>query len=107
MTEKEKSVPKTILIVEDDSDLLFALSLFLEGNGYAVYGAENGSVALEQLKKHGLPNLILLDMVMPVMDGWEFARKFKAHYQSEAPIIVVKKARYLPEITSFLMAETA
>lgn len=83
---------KTILIVEDDLDILFAVTTFLENEGYAVYNAENGKAALEILKKHDLPNLILLDMLMPVMDGWKFSSEFVPIYDSKAPIIVMTAA---------------
>jgi len=85
-------VKKTILIVEDDLDILFAVTTFLENEGYAVYNAENGKAALEILKKHDLPNLILLDMLMPVMDGWKFSSEFVPIYDSKAPIIVMTAA---------------
>ncbi len=92
MNEKEKSALKTVLMIEDDSDILFAVSLFLEGEGYTVYGAENGFVALQLLKEHGLPHFILLDMAMPVMDGRAFAKEFAAQYGSTVPIGVTTGA---------------
>ena len=83
---------KTILIIEDEPDIMLAVSMFLEGEGYTVYGAENGFVALELLKKHDLPHLILLDMVMPVMNGWQFASEFLQLYGRKVPIIVMTAA---------------
>ncbi|MFA6238046.1 MAG: response regulator [Bacteriovorax sp.] len=83
---------KKILIVEDDQDILFALSSLLEDEGYTVQTAENGLVALELLKKSGLPQLILLDMIMPVMTGWQFALEFNAMYDHQCPIIVMTAA---------------
>ncbi len=92
MIKTKDSTSKIILIVEDDSNILFALSLFLEGEGYTVFGAENGLVALHLLREHGMPHLILLDMVMPVMDGWAFAQEFSALYNDQAPIIITTGA---------------
>src|SRR6476646_6367807 len=64
--------PKPILIVDDDKDVRSALAELLEGEGYAVAGAHNGHEAL-QLMRAGLhPAVILLDLMMPVMDGWDF-----------------------------------
>lgn len=83
---------KSILIVEDDKDLLFGLSVYLEDEGYTVQVAENGLVALELLKKHGIPHLVLLDMMMPVMNGWEFAVEFIAKFDHLCPIVVMTAA---------------
>jgi CheY-like chemotaxis protein len=54
--------------------------------------AENGIIALELLKKQGLPDLILLDMIMPEMNGWQFANEFAAKYDHLCPIIVMTAA---------------
>lgn len=83
---------KAILVVEDDPNISFAIGLLLEDEGYSVYRAENGSAALDQLKQHGTPQLILLDMIMPVMDGWQFAKEFAKLYDSKAPILVMSAA---------------
>ncbi|MDD4975193.1 MAG: response regulator transcription factor [Bacteriovorax sp.] len=83
---------KTILIIEDDLDISFAVSSFLQGEGYQVQIAENGFVALELIKKNGVPNLVLLDMMMPVMNGWQFATEFAAQFDNSSPIIVMTAA---------------
>jgi CheY-like chemotaxis protein len=80
-----------VLVVEDDPDLRQLVELILESAGYGVKTAEDGQVALERLAD-GLPCLILLDMRMPRMDGWQFARAFRARYQHRAPIVVVTAA---------------
>jgi signal transduction histidine kinase len=61
-----------ILLVEDDHSIREALRGILEEEGYAVTTAENGRQALEQLGAGGAPDLIVLDLRMPIMDGWEF-----------------------------------
>jgi CheY-like chemotaxis protein len=61
-----------ILLVEDDDEIRQALSDVLEEQGYSVEEARNGREALELLRDHEAPRLILLDLMMPVMDGWEF-----------------------------------
>jgi CheY-like chemotaxis protein len=63
---------KMILVVDDDLDIREALAAVLESAGYTVQLAENGKAALEALGKGPLPSLILLDLMMPVMDGWQF-----------------------------------
>lgn len=83
---------QTILVVEDDEGTSFGLSHFLETEGYNVLLAENGAVALEILKKHSLPQLILLDMMMPVMNGWQFASEFAAKFDHRVPIVVMTAA---------------
>jgi CheY-like chemotaxis protein len=63
-----------ILVVEDDVGILKAIMQVLEDEGYPVRGAANGRVALDLLRAPGarLPRVILLDLMMPVMDGWAF-----------------------------------
>jgi CheY-like chemotaxis protein len=63
---------KLILIVEDDFDLARTLGDVLESEGYGVAIALDGRDALDQLRSGLKPDLILLDMTMPVMDGWRF-----------------------------------
>ena len=61
-----------VLIVEDDADLRESLSLILEEEGFEVIRAENGRIALDYLKGNRAPCVVLLDLMMPVMNGWEF-----------------------------------
>jgi len=61
-----------LLLVEDEDVLRDSLQPFLEGHGYEVATAENGRAALRKLESVPLPDLILLDLAMPVMNGWEF-----------------------------------
>jgi CheY-like chemotaxis protein len=82
----------TILIIEDDEDILFSLRDYLELEGYRVLTAGNGLEALELLKVTETPNLILLDMKMPLMNGWEFAAAYTEKFTQRAPIIVVTAA---------------
>jgi CheY-like chemotaxis protein len=61
-----------ILIVEDDADLRDSLADLLQDEGYQVAGAANGREALSYLRRCPPPCIILLDLMMPVMNGWEF-----------------------------------
>jgi CheY-like chemotaxis protein len=66
------NLARTILLVDDDHDVAEALSTVLADEGYDVATASNGHEALMYLKSHIAPRLILLDVMMPVMDGYEF-----------------------------------
>jgi signal transduction histidine kinase len=63
---------RRLLLVEDDGELRSSLAELLRSDGYEVVGAANGSEALEYLKQAPAPDLILLDLMMPVKDGWQF-----------------------------------
>jgi DNA-binding response OmpR family regulator len=80
-----------LLVVEDDPDLAGLLKMILADAGYSVRVAENGAAALA-LVADEMPQLILLDMRMPVMNGWEFAREFRARHGRAAWIVVVTAA---------------
>jgi CheY-like chemotaxis protein len=62
----------SILVVDDDPDVRASLTEVLSDEGYRVTGVSNGREALEVLRKATRPSLILLDMMMPDMDGWRF-----------------------------------
>jgi CheY-like chemotaxis protein len=68
---------RSILVVDDDPDIREAISSALSDEGYQVTGASNGREALAQLRGQTRPSLILLDMMMPEMDGWRFRLELK------------------------------
>jgi CheY-like chemotaxis protein len=83
----------TILIVEDDLDTREMLGRFLELEGYSVETAINGREALERLEEGARACVILLDLMMPVMDGWQFRREQVQKQELAAiPVIVVSAA---------------
>ncbi len=86
-----KGDAKTILVVDDDQDLLDLLAFVLSAEGYDVKTAADGLEALGAVQAL-MPHLILLDMKMPVMNGWEFAAEFHNLYDCGAPIVVVTAA---------------
>jgi two-component system response regulator MprA len=63
---------RLLLVVEDDADVAGTLSEFLEDEGFSVTVAQNGKQALEQLRAGLRPSAILLDLLMPEMNGWQF-----------------------------------
>ena len=66
--------------------------MFLELEGYKVLTAQNGFEAMNILKTSVIPNLVLLDMKMPIMNGWEFAIEFLDKHNHNAPIVVMTAA---------------
>lgn len=77
-----------VLIVDDDIGALDALTDLLDSDGYAVAQARSGLEALEYLRSNPLPRLIILDLLMPKMDGWQFLEERKKDGKL-APIPVV------------------
>jgi CheY-like chemotaxis protein len=81
---------KLILIVEDDPDLARLMAEVLDAAGYRTAIAANGREALEPLRMNNRPDLILLDMMMPVMDGWAFREEQrKLREAASIPVVVV------------------
>ncbi len=75
-----------VLLIEDDRNISELLQLYLEKEGYAVTTAPDGRQGLEAFKANA-PDLVLLDIMMPVMDGWETCRAIRA--ESQVPIIML------------------
>ena len=79
----------SVLLVEDDRDIREAVSAVLEAEGYTVLTAGNGEEALKILER-GQPCVVLLDLMMPVMDGWDFMEQVKRTRRLEdLPVVVV------------------
>jgi DNA-binding response OmpR family regulator len=75
-----------ILIIEDELDLVYLLTRKLEEDGYEVFAAQDGLDGLQLTRKHN-PNLILLDLMMPRMDGWETCRSLRKI--TNAPVLIL------------------
>jgi two-component system, chemotaxis family, chemotaxis protein CheY len=75
-----------VLLVDDDDSIRQVVSIFLTDEGYEVGSAGDGRAALGLLEQFR-PDLILLDLRMPVMDGWEFVRVYRNMPGPHAPII--------------------
>lgn len=73
-----------VLVVEDDEDIREAVVEAIADRGYVVVAAENGAVAMERMREHP-PCIVLLDLMMPVMDGWEVV----AHMDTEPALAQV------------------
>ena len=88
-----KRAEKPVLVIEDDDYARCALSEILACQGYEVIAASNGQAALNRLQSGIRPAVILLDLMMPIMDGWEFCRKYQEQGDEE-PIPVVLMSGY-------------
>jgi len=81
---------KNILVVEDNKEIQDSLKVALEVEGYNVFTADNGKEGLEALNKMPTPCMILLDLMMPVMNGWEFVEEISKDIMlSSIPVVVV------------------
>jgi CheY-like chemotaxis protein len=81
---------KFILIVEDDLDVAQSVAEVLAISGYCTAIAANGREALDHLRTNDRPDLILLDMMMPVMDGWQFRQEQRTLPALAAiPVVIV------------------
>lgn len=87
-----QQLSRTILVVEDDAAIRDALTQILEDEGYRVDGAANGREALAYLQSQPAPCLILLDLMMPVMNGWQFRSEQRADPALAAIPVVVLSA---------------
>jgi CheY-like chemotaxis protein len=79
-----------ILVVEDDKDLRESLEELLEEQGYVVRTAEHGVAALRYLERNPPPRLVLLDLLMPVMDGWRLRERMLENPKlATVPVVVL------------------
>jgi len=81
-----------VLVVEDQDDIREFVALVLQNEGYCVATADNGAVALEVVGRKPV-GVVLLDMRMPVMDGWAFADAYRRGPGPHAPIVVLTAAQ--------------
>jgi CheY-like chemotaxis protein len=86
---KQHRRDRPVLVVDDDAEVRRLLRRMLEPEGYAVVEAENGRVALDRLRDVS-PSVVMLDLMMPEMDGFEFVAEFRRHEAWRAiPIVVI------------------
>jgi DNA-binding response OmpR family regulator len=82
---------KTVLVVDDDQDMQSLVALLLKNRGYRIQIASNGREGLD-LMERVKPDLVLLDVNMPVMDGAEFAREMTARVGCRVPVVLMTGA---------------
>jgi DNA-binding response OmpR family regulator len=87
---------RTVLLVEDDRDVRSALAIMLADEGFQVLAAQNGFDALTSLEEHR-PDVIVLDWMMPVVDGAGFVRALRGEYHLTTPVLVITAGRVARE----------
>jgi two-component system, OmpR family, response regulator VicR len=103
MTEKSA---KMILCIEDEPEMIDLIRLILSRRGFDIRGANGGKEGLEVIRKEH-PDLILLDLMMPEMDGWEVYQQMKADEATKnIPVIVVTaKAQSIDKVLGLHIAK--
>ncbi len=97
---------KRVVCIEDEPAMIDLIRLILSRKGYTVTGATGGREGLE-LVQSSQPDIVLLDLMMPDMDGWEVYQKLKAHESTrEIPVIVVTaKAQSIDKVLGLHIAK--
>lgn len=96
MTQHPQSSPTHVLVVDDDYGIREVVAEFLFDEGYHVTGAADGRAALERLQAGEQPCVILLDLNMPVMTGWEFRdQQLQDPALASIPVIIISADRNL------------
>jgi CheY-like chemotaxis protein len=87
---------RTVLVIDDDEDLREMICAVLEDAGYATVSMPGGDAALEHLERADPPDLILLDLMMPGVDGWRVREELRARPRvAHVPIVVATASRAL------------
>lgn len=87
---QEAPLPNTVLVVEDDEVIRDTLSQLLQDQGYQVTAAQNGRDALEKLGAAPAPRMVLMDLMMPIMNGWELLAALRSDERwAKLPVIIL------------------
>ncbi len=99
---------KRILCIEDEAEMIELMRLVLEREGFEVIGAMGGEQGLKVVKQEK-PDLILLDLMMPGMDGWEVYRQMRADKElADIPVVIVTaKAQSIDKVLGLQVAKVA
>jgi two-component system response regulator VicR len=97
---------KSILYIEDEQEMIDLVSLILNRKGFEVRGAAGGQVGLDSIQADA-PDLVLLDLMMPDMDGWEVYQQMKASESTkDIPVIVITaKAQNIDKVLGIHIAK--
>src|SRR5229473_6381485 len=101
---RSRAGERLVLVVDDDPDILQTLGLCLSSEGYRVLMAANGKEALDILDREH-PSVILLDLMMPVMDGWQFVAELERRGARKAPLLILSADRAVQGHASKLRAD--
>lgn len=97
---------QVVVCIEDEPDMIDLIQVILESKGYQVIGAHGGKRGLEAVRTHK-PDLVLLDLMMPDIDGWEVYQQLKADKETQPiPVIVVTaKAQSIDKVLGLHIAK--
>lgn len=101
-----ENIPKKILCIEDEPEMIDLIRLILSRRGFEISGANGGKEGLAIIRKDH-PDLVLLDLMMPQMDGWEVYQQMKADQATkDIPVIVVTaKAQSIDKVLGLHIAK--
>ncbi len=88
----EAPAQTSVLVVDDEPQVVWMLQFSLEAEGFQTFAARDGRTALDELRQHR-PQLMLLDIMMPIMDGWSLLQEIRDLPEGERPRVVVVSAR--------------
>jgi two-component system, OmpR family, alkaline phosphatase synthesis response regulator PhoP len=88
----EAPAQSSVLVVDDEPQVAWMLQFSLEAEGFQTFAARDGRTALDELRQHR-PQLMLLDIMMPVMDGWSVLQEIRGLPEGDRPRVVVVSAR--------------
>jgi len=88
----QEETSNSVLVVDDEPQVVWMLQFSLEQEGYQTYAARDGQAALDEVREHN-PGLMLLDIMMPVMDGWAVLERLQELPREERPRVIVVSAR--------------
>jgi DNA-binding response OmpR family regulator len=91
-TEVTRQTPTSVLVVDDEPQVIWMLQFSLQAEGYETFAARDGRSALAEIREHH-PKLMLLDIMMPIMDGWSVLEQMQSLPADERPRVVVVSAR--------------
>jgi DNA-binding response OmpR family regulator len=91
-TDVTQRTPTGVLVVDDEPQVVWMLQFSLQAEGYETYVARDGRKALDEIRAHH-PKVMLLDIMMPVMDGWSVLQEVQELPVEERPRVIVVSAR--------------
>lgn len=97
---------RQVVYIEDESEMIDLVKLILERKGFEIIGANGGREGIEEVRQR-LPDLVLLDLMMPDMDGWDVYQQMKADEQTrKIPVIVITaKAQSIDKVLGLHIAK--
>jgi len=101
---KRNGETRKVLLIDDDDELAEVLRQVLRDAGHSVATVRHGAAALE-LTQHISPDLILLDLSMPIMDGWSFVAQYRRSAKQGARIVLLTGNQHAPQIAHALQAD--